>query len=157
MTHRLLFLSLWAGLLFAQEETVVHRRPVPNRLLKQGEAQVIEVANGARFLRLDFDTKHLRRIEKAIRNAEQTNWPESADSTAYLEALNRMCETALQHADGPVSLVLEWRDEEVRLVQDDQEERLPLASEYLRENRLLILMDRFGVSKEEAKELLTTP
>lgn len=140
-----------------QAETVIRTAPIPNRLLRQGDALLLESADGTRFVRIDLHTRHLARVEAKIIESESQNWPGSPDSAAYIDALRTLCRQArATRTGGPVSLLIDWHPRHVTLTRGETTLHLSaLSPDYLRENLILILIDRFNLSREDALHLLT--
>lgn len=149
-------LLLLSALGISRAETVLRQSPIPNRLLRQGEALLIEADDTTRFVRIDLHTRHLDRIEAKIIESETRNWPDSPDSTAYIEALRRVCREARAAQKGPIALRIDWTPDRVTLAQGESVTHLDtLSPEYLRENLVLILVDRFALTPDAARTLLT--
>lgn len=156
---KVLFLTILTGLItVSAEEAIVLRRPIPNRLLKQGEARLTRDENGSR-IRIDLNTRHLARVERKILAGEKQNWPESADSRRFQDALTQACRTAAS-AEGKVPFLIEWSftpetTGSVRLKWTGGETILDdLDPAYIRENMILILMDQFSLKRANAEKTL---
>lgn len=149
LTLPLWFFSLWG------EEVVRMEKPIPNRLLRQGELKVIQ--NGTNIeLRIELKTRHLEKVRDKIIQAETENWPNSADSLQYLKAINATSKTALHTGKGKINFRIIWilqGDEQgsIHLVTDTQKVVLPeFSPHYLKRNMALILADNFDFSEAEA-------
>ena len=148
------FLCLLQMALFAEEQ-VIKRAPLPNRILKQGEALLIQPESGSRFMRIALSTKHLAKVESKIIEGEKRNWPNSADSAAYLKVLRDICRQAIANGDKPVILTLNWHSDRVELIYQDKIYPVEnLSAEYMEQNLSHILRDRFDLSPAQAKDLL---
>ncbi len=149
-----LLLLLLAPLLPA--DTILRSAPIPNRLLRQGDALVLDTDNGARLLRIDLHTRHLARVEAKIVEAESLHWPESPHSAAFRAALRAATVEALRDAEGPVAFRIDWSPDSVLISHGDRSIPVPgLSPDYIRENRILIAMDRFDIDRPTAEHLLT--
>ncbi|WFB36686.1 hypothetical protein P3T73_02785 [Kiritimatiellota bacterium B12222] len=154
---RVLFVSLIL-LCFSvhAEESIIARAAIPNRLLKQGEMQLVAPDNAPRFIRIELSTRHLSKVEKKIVEKETLNWPDSPDSLLYLEVLHSLCTQALASGVQPVVLSIQWHPDRVSVHYQDQQPVLTnLSPEYLKQNLLLIARDGLDLSAVEAQTLLT--
>jgi len=151
------FLSLWVALsVRAGEEVVVLRSaPVPNRLLRQGDALLIR--NGELFgVRIDLNTRHLRKVRSKILQSEQQNWPDHPGSLQYRNALITITDTLLKQ-NGKVTFRIDWFLKPdgsgiVTVGNETGHQKLEtLPADYLKDNLLLILQDRFDLTAEEAE------
>lgn len=149
LTTLLSFLSLFG------EEVVRMEKPVPNRLLRQGEAQLIQ--NGSRVgVRIKLHTRHLTKVQEKIQQGEAANWPGSSESKRYLQNLNALCDEVLAASKGKVNFSIEWMLEadgsgKVKLQSSESKRVLSdLSPEYLKKNLALIMADNFDFSEAEA-------
>ncbi len=156
MKQACLVLSVWVALFLraGEEVEVLRKAPVPNSILRQGDALLIRERE--RFGgRIDLHTRHLARVRDRILKSEQTNWPRDPASQRYRQALEKITDTLLAqkgktpfridwflHADGSGTVTLGNDDHRIRI--DD------LPPEYLRGNLLLILQDRFDLTSGQA-------
>lgn len=137
------------------EETILQQVPVPNRMLRQGDALLIESGDGI-GVRIDLHTRHLKKVEEKILEAETGNWPASPDSQRYLTLLRRACAEAQQLAEGKVAFSIEWwltspEKGHVRLrYAGRQADLADLSSAYLQKNLAYIIADHFDMSAGEA-------
>ncbi len=153
---RFFYLSLiFLQLALPAGEQVIKSAPIPNRILKQGEALLIQPESGPRFMRIALATKHLGKVEQKIIAGEKENWPDSEDSAAYLKVLRQICNQAAVNGDKPVVFSIHWHPDRVEFIYQGQVYPVEnLSTLYLEKNLQLILIDRFGLSTEEAETLL---
>ncbi|MDF3128593.1 hypothetical protein P0Y35_05245 [Kiritimatiellaeota bacterium B1221] len=149
------FSLLFLQLALPAEERVVQSAPIPNRILRQGDALLIQPEFGPRFIRIALTTKHLGKVENKIIAGEKQNWPDSKDSARYLKALRELCAQAVESGEKPVILTINWHPDRVELLYQDRSITLDdLSADYLQKNLRLILIDRFDLSSDEAEILL---
>lgn len=146
---------------------------LPNRWLPQGEMRLYAHETEPR-IEIVLHTRHLDRVLKAIEEKERGNWGAHPEATRYLQALRAArAGRALLRSGGKENLIIEFiggPDREIRFHTAEVESaagspglrvrnavRLssyqPEAS-YLLRNMALILVDRLGVSIEEAEKKL---
>jgi len=154
---------------------VVRAGWVPNRLMPQGQVQLVRQTNGAAIVVL-LDTRFLDRVVHAIIEKEQRNWPaDHPDARAYIAGLldardavrretggrgreSLMIAFVLDPADGRV----EWstgpveRDDRHLLAMPERRQLLVKrpSRTYLDRNAALILADSFGLADDAADALL---
>jgi hypothetical protein len=142
------------------EETVLKTAPVPNRLLRQGDA-ILFTRDQDKGVRIELNTRHLNKVRKKIIESEKTHWPDSADSLAYQTALNTACDEALKNGKGVLKFTIEWirhpdGNGTVYITSEEDTQTLTeLSPAYLEKNMIFILIDRFDLTQTEAKALLT--
>lgn len=154
---------------------VVRSGWVPNRLMPQGQVQLVRQTNGTAIVVL-LDSRFLDRVVAAIVEKEQRNWPsDHPDARAYIEGLKAAREAVRRETGGrgretlkiafeldPDDGRIEWstgaveRNEQHLLAMP--ESRILLAHrparDYLDRNAVLILMDSFGLTDSAAATLL---
>ena len=160
MKAAFLFLTLWAApfLRAGEQARVLRGAPVPNRLLRQGDALMIRKGN--RFgVRIDLHTRHLRRVRDKILESETLNWPDHPGSRRYRKALASVTDPLLKQK-GKVAFRIDWLlhpdgTGTVTVGNDQERTRLDnLPPDYVKDNLLLILQDRFDLTPEEAEKEL---
>ncbi len=138
---------------------VLRKEPIPNRLLRQGDALLIRDDTYV-GVRIDLNTRHLERVCTKILSSEQTNWPNHAGSQAYQFALQAT--EPLRQQGGKHTLQIDWLITTngtgiVELRTADQCQTLrDLPAAYLHQNLILILKDQFGLSISEATQILAS-
>lgn len=143
------------------EDTVLKTAPVPNRLLKQGEARLI-TRGDAIGVRIHLHTRHLETVRDRILATETANWPEHPASVRYREALSATTAAMLESGNGKLRFQIEWflrKDGSgyVRIGNETHHRELAdLPINYLKRNLLLIMADRFDLTEKEAQALLTS-
>ena len=141
----------------ASEEVVLKTAPVPNRLLRQGDA--VYFRDGETLgVRIVLNTRHLDRVKEKILESEKKNWPDHPDSSRYCAALTQACQQALTAGSGKIPFTIEWRVDpnetgtvHLKWRQGTQTLR-GLSADYLKQNFALILEDRFGIESRGEKK-----
>ena len=156
-------------------DTILHRTPVPNRLLKQGEVRLLQ-RDGAVVVQTALRSGHIEKVCEKIVSAEKKNWPDFdpdvSDRIRYSETLLLECDRAKKERKGNVELLIEFsaRDQEVSVgfytpVYETRKgklvivgkrllQQLPLSTRYVRENMELILMDAFSWKPARVRAVL---
>lgn len=153
-----LFLLLLNGLTVSAEQQTVLERPIPNRMLQQGVARLMQDKNGCR-IQIDLNTRHLANVESKILSSETQNWPGSVDSRRFQAALEEACRS-VGSTRGKVPFLIEWSFSpdttgSVGLKWTGGETILDnLDPGYVRENMILILMDQFDLDRADAEKTL---
>ena len=153
----LLFLAFFTLADAASEEVVLKTAPVPNRLLRQGDA--VYFRDGETLgVRIVLNTRHLDRVKEKILESEKMNWPDHPDSSRYCTALTKACLEALTDGSGKIPFTIEWRVDpnetgtvHLKWRQGAQTLR-GLSPDYLKRNFALILEDRFGIETPGEKK-----
>jgi hypothetical protein len=142
------------------QEQILLKQPIPNRILRQGEATLLQTRNRTR-IRIELHTRHLTRIEAKIISSEQQNWPDSADSLRFQTALIEAFTAARTESEKKVSFLIQWtctadQTGDVKLVWSGGERILEdLSPNYIRDNMQFILMDQFDLNRVQAEKFLS--
>lgn len=154
---------------------VVRMEWVPNRMLPQGQVQVLREDPVVSVL-VVLDTRFLDRVVSAIIEKEQRNWPaDHPDAQAYIATLREAREDVRRESGGhgrealaiafildPAGGRVEWSTGPVfhteqghaTLRQPRLLRRVYPSAAYLERNAALILEDSFGIPAEEARAWL---
>lgn len=166
---------VWMTLALCSDADVVRSGWIPNRMIPQGQVQVVRAENGFRVDIL-LHTRHMDRVVKAIIEKETGNWPTNhPDAIAYMEMITLAREDIRKispdheketlmisfRLNQHESLVV-WATGTIEKTKDNHLfmpdptiTRSWMASRsYLRTNAELILEDSLGMSRDEARHLL---
>lgn len=139
------------------EEAVLQKVPLPNRMLRQGDALLIASGEGI-GVRIALETRHLKKVEEKILASETENWPDSPDSQRYRASLQRACAAALAQSTGKIPFTIEWfvsPDSKgvVRLYFGDEILEIEdFPADYLQKNLAFIIADNFDMTFVEAEK-----
>jgi len=148
---------------------------IPNRIMPQGQVQVVRIENGF-SIDILLHTRHMDRVVKAIIGKETANWPTNhPDASAYIDLIQRaradVQKSSPAHGKEAMLIsfrlnqnesVVEWATGAIEHTATDHlsmptptviHSRTTSRS-YLRTNSELILEDSLGMTRDEARHLL---